>query len=187
MLKWRILTVIVLIKINKWGIYSPRRKMMEKQIIQISWKGPFTLDEIECSDFNNGLYLLAGKRLYEREKTIQYCGITEGFYKNRFKKHHKLIEITRELEIWIGSISFPTNSTRTHLEIAEKIIIYFWQPELNERKRFSLPRPTTVISNWYKKNGDPRFNQKNIYSNLSDVLSWDGDYWRIGNLKLYED
>ena len=160
---------------------------MHHLTIKIHWRGPYSYQEVEMLNDGNGLYLFAGKKKYQREESfIQYCGITEGLYRNRFKNHHKLFEINRELEIWLGDINYPTEHSRMHLETAESIIVYFWQPTLNDRKRFNPPYPTTIISHWFKKDGQPRFNQKRIYKYLSDVICWDGQYWRTGNLSVYE-
>ena len=162
--------------------------MSEHNTIIINWKGPFTYDEIqENPEMGNGLYLAAGKQKYERENSIQYCGITEGSFARRFKDHHKIPQITREQEFWLGEVSVPEKATRHYLEIAETLIIYFWQPALNERKKYTPPKPTTVISYWLKKDGTPRRKQMSIYKDLDDVLSWDGEYWRTGNLSVYED
>lgn len=160
---------------------------MENQTIRVNWQGPYSLEEVCESDMRNGLYLLTGKRRYERNDQIQYCGITEGLYRNRFRQHHKAFEITREQKIWLGSVAYPIEHTRTHLEIAEAIIVYFWQPNLNERKKFRPPRPTALISHWFKQDGSPRFNQMSIYSDLHDVLCWDGELWRSGNLRVWSD
>ncbi len=37
------------------------------------------------------------------------------------------------------------------------------------------------------KDGQPRFNQRAIYRDLPDVLSWDTEHWRTGNLTVYTD
>ncbi|MHB1334078.1 MAG: hypothetical protein ACYCY1_15925 [Sulfuriferula sp.] len=160
---------------------------MEIVNIQIKWQGPYSLDEAEEKAFSNGLYLLAGKQKYERVSEIKYCGITKNTLKKRFNVHHKLKLISRDLNIWFGSIVYPNDHSRNHLEIAEKIIIYFWQPCLNDRKRYSPPKPTTLISQWFKKDGAPRINQLSVYKELHDVLSWDGKHWRSGNLEVYKD
>ena len=158
---------------------------MKHLTIIIHWKGPYTLDEIEEVGGGKGLYLLTGKRKYNRENKIQYCGITASSYKKRFRDHHKLKRINRDLKIWLGEIVYPERGTRKVLEEAERIIIYFWQPALNERKKVSLPNPTSVISHWFKRDGSPRINQLSIYKDLHDVLCWDGDYWRSGNLAVW--
>lgn len=153
----------------------------------MNWQGPYSLEEACESGLGNGLYLLTGKRRYERNEQIQYCGITEGLYRNRFRQHHKAFEITREQKIWLGSVAYPVEHTRTHLETAESIIVYFWQPNLNERKKFRPPRPTALISHWFKPDGSPRYNQMSIYADLHDVLCWDGELWRSGNLRVWPD
>ena len=117
--------------------------MKKHEAIIIQWKGPYTHEMIEEMEEGNGLYLLGGKLKYERRNWIQYCGITEGTYKNRFYNHHKISQIYRELNIWLGQIIFPKKFSRYYLEIAESIIVYFWQPELNEKKILTLPKPLT--------------------------------------------
>ena len=162
--------------------------MIKHKTVIINWLGPFTYADIEDNpELGNGLYLVAGRLPYERQDIIQYCGITEGSYIKRFKNHHKIFEVSRNLTFWIGEVIVPENITRYYLEVAESLIIYFWQPALNERKKILEPEPTTIINYWCKKDGTPRFNQCSIYKELDDVLSWDGEYWRTGNLKVYEN
>lgn len=163
--------------------------MKEHTTIIINWLGPFSYEEVlGLSEQGNGLYLATGKlKKKKQESTIQYCGITEGKFSSRFKRHHKIWEINREQRFWLGNIITPHNSTRYYLEIAETLIIYFWQPSLNTRKKISPPKPTTVINHWFKKDGTPRIYQQKIYRDLDDVLSWDGTYWRTGNLKVYKN
>ena len=161
---------------------------MEHLTIKIHWKGPYTLDEIDELSDGNGLYLLAGKQKYQREDDIQYFGITEREFRKRFKEHHKIPYITRDLQIWLGKIVYPNMFDRSHLETAESIIIYFSGTDLNVQGRFTLPKPTTVISHWFKKDGlSPRVNQKSIYKYFHDVISWDGNHWRTGNLVVYQE
>lgn len=161
---------------------------MSHTTIKIHWFGPF--GEVDLDDLNggNGLYMFTGKKYNQRgDSEIQYFGITKNTYKGRFKNHHKLGEINRELGIWLGEIIYPSDHVRDHLEIAESIMIYFWQPQLNDRKKYTPPKPTTVISHWFTPDGRPRKNQMSIYKDLPDVISWDGEYWRVGNLKVFED
>ncbi|EPT7430025.1 hypothetical protein ACVSEE_003569, partial [Vibrio cholerae] len=162
--------------------------MSSHTTVIVDWRGPFSYEEIESNpDWENGLYLATGKLKYEREATIQYCGITEGTFIGRLKNHHKVHEINRDKEFWIGEVKYPDEVSRYFLEMAESIIIYFWQPELNERKKLSLPKPITLINRWYKKDYSPRYRQHPMCKYLDDVLSWDGELWRSGNLQVWED
>ncbi|MCG7517940.1 hypothetical protein [Vibrio sp. MMH1-50] len=162
--------------------------MSEHTTIIVKWRGPYNYDDIiEEPELENGLYLATGKLKYERESIIQYCGITEGSYATRFKSHHKIHDITREQEFWLGEVTYPDDASRYFMEMAESIIIYFWQPTLNERKKLSLPKPITLVNQWYKKNDEPRYRQHSLLKDLDDVLSWDGDVWRTGNLSVYDD
>jgi len=155
--------------------------------IVLNWYGPYTDETIESEkEFGNGLYLITGKQPYEREDSIQYCGITENSFYTRFSNHHKKGKVVRNREYWLSEVEYPKANKNT-LETAEKIIIYFWQPSLNERKKISIPEPTSVMNKWFTVDGKPRINQKRIYKDLSDVISWDGEYWRTGNLNVYSE
>lgn len=152
----------------------------------VNWYGPYTYEEIENNNnLENGLYLATGKLKYERNATIQYCGITKGSFRQRFRNHHKVHEINKEQKFWIGLIKYPDNPPRYCLEMAESMIIYFWQPKLNEKKKMSIPTPITLINKWFKKDHTPRRRQHTMCKNLADVLSWDGELWRSANLKVW--
>ena len=156
--------------------------------IIVSWRGPLLYSEIEDNpDWGNCLYLATGKLKHGRESTIQYCGITEGSLIKRLKNHHKVPKINREQEFWIGTVNYPNEPTRDNLEMAEYIIVYFWQPELNERKKLSIRKPVSLINKWFKKDNSPRRRQHPICKDLSDVISWDGELWRTGNLKVWSE
>lgn len=162
--------------------------MSSHTTVIVDWRGPYSYAEIEeNADWGNGLYLATGKLKYEREASIQYCGITEGSFIRRFKSHHKVQEISREQEFWVGVVNYPTEVSRHFLEMAESIIIYFWQPELNERKKVYAPKPITLVSKWFKKDGTPRRRQHTMCKDLDDVISWDGELWRSGNLQVWNE
>lgn len=162
---------------------------MSQVTINVHWYGPFSEDDIPQLDGGNGLYMLTGKRPYQRsDSEIQYFGITERSYRERFRNHPALGKINRDLNIWLGEIAYPADHVRDHLETAESILIYFWKPELNTQMKFTCPYlPTTIVSHWYTADGRPRLRQQSIYKHLPDVISWDGVYWRTGNLSVYEE
>ena len=154
----------------------------------VNWRGLFSFDEIEENpDWRNGLYLATGKLKSRRESTIQYCGITEGSFIARLKKHHKVHVINREQKFWIGAIDYPNEAGRLHLEMAESIIVYFWQSELNERKKISMSGAICLINRWFKKDNSPRIRQHPMCKDLSDVISWDGELWRTGNIQVWSE
>ena len=154
--------------------------------IILNWFGPWNFEEVLANkESGNGLYLVTGKTRYQRGGSkIQYCGITEKSFAQRLKNHHKISQINRDLKFWLAQIEYPIQFNRAVLETAEKIIIYAWQYELNEKKKYTPPQPTTILNFWFKKDRTPRINQLEIYRKFSDVLSWDGSYWRTGNLKV---
>lgn len=162
---------------------------MSLKTIIVQWTGPFTLEEVCESEGGNGIYLLTGKRKYERSEQIQYCGITEGEFCYRINKaqHHKLNEIREEtLSIWLGEVVYPKKFKRSHLELAEHCFVYWWQPNLNESKTAYCPNnPVCFISQWFTKDGEARLNCPPIVKDLPDVLWWDEEQWRSGRLKVW--
>jgi hypothetical protein len=69
------------------------------------------------------------------------------------------------------------------VELTEGCLIYFWGPNLNRKKRVTPPEPVWLISRWLRPDGEARENRLTIYRELPDVVWWDGEYWRTGNLK----
>lgn len=157
---------------------------MEFESIVINWHGPVAPEEID-SYHEGGLYVVTGYKRYQRNDQIQYVGITERNFSARLSRHHKIEEVTRDRRIWVGQIVYPNEASRTKLERAEGMLIYALKPALNERKKFTLPRPALVVSHWFNAKDAPRFNRQGIFSNFPDVISWDGKHWREGNLRVF--
>jgi hypothetical protein len=150
-------------------------------------KVPFSLDEVCESKEGLGLYLLTGKRKYERQEQIQYCGITEGLFCNRINaKHHKLDQIrSGTLAVWLGTVIYPRRFQRRHLEIGEHCIVSFWDMALNHTKKYYPPHPVCFISQWHTRTVRPRMNRPAILKDLPDVMWWDLERWRSGRLRVW--
>jgi len=154
----------------------------------VQWAGPFSYWQICNSNQRNGLYLLTGKRKYERENQIQYCGITEDKFCNRINaKHHKLSQIRSDtLSIWIGQILYPPKFDRSLLELSEHCFVSAWQPPLNERKTMYYPRDSICfVSQWLKQDDQPYLRRPSILRDLPDILWWDEERWRTGKLRIW--
>jgi len=155
----------------------------------INWQGPYEDEDLNTIDDNSGLYLITGYQKHKKTELIQYCGITEQNFATRLNNnHHKKELITRDRKFWIGKIKSDKKITRDDLEIVEKLIIYFWQPILNEKKKYSLPSPTVVINRWYYTNGVIRKRIKHEAQKLHDVIFWDGTDWHLSDrLRLFSE
>jgi hypothetical protein len=81
-------------------------------------------------------------------------------------------------------LEYPTRFQRKHLLTAENLIIYYWKTEYNAQGHVSLPPPTCLVSSWFKKDGQPRRNRLSFLRDLPDVIWYDGDNWRGGNLNI---
>jgi hypothetical protein len=66
-------------------------------------------------------------------------------------------------------------------------LIYFWQPNLNKIGKIWPSEPVCLVSRWTKLDGSVRRRRDYVYKDLPDVLWWDNEYWRTGNLKLEQD
>jgi hypothetical protein len=155
------------------------------QTIVIEWCGPVSADLI--ADWGEGgLYICTGRQKYQRQDHIQYIGITERHFHRRFREHHKLRLVKHNPRYWLGKIKHPGRLGRVGLERAESMLIYVIDPKLNQRKKVWLPRPTAVISHWFNEHRVPRYNRQGIFAGFPDVISWDGDNWREGNLRVWD-
>jgi hypothetical protein len=152
----------------------------------VHWCGPYHIPNIDYSFGKKGIYLYCGKAKYQRELNIVYCGITEQHFRDRFRQHPQIPNI-KDLKVWIGQIDYPERSNRSHLELIEAAIIYYYHPKLNIQKKVSYPEPITLVSHWFKADETPRLIQPTITSALPDVICWDGEYWRTANLKVEKE
>jgi hypothetical protein len=155
----------------------------------VNWQGPYNDEDLNNIDDNLGLYLITGYQKHKKTELIQYCGITEQNFATRLNSnHHKKELITRNRKFWIGKIKSDKKIIRDDLEIVEKLIVYFWQPVLNEKKKYSLPSPTVVINRWYDTNGNLRKRITHEAQKLHDVIFWDGMYWHLSDrLRLFTE
>ena len=81
----------------------------------------------------------------------------------------------------------PRRVKQDHLKLAEACLIYFWQPNLNKIGKIWPSEPVCLVSRWTKLDGSIRRRWDYVYKDLPDVLWWDNEYWRTGNLKLEQD
>ena len=65
---------------------------------------------------------------------------------------------------------------------------HYLQAPLNEKNRILKPRPMTVINYWFTK--DKELRRKNVHvaqQGMHSVISWDGENWHLGDLKIVSD
>lgn len=151
-----------------------------KRVFVIEWKGPFyDLESIKEEDFRNSFYLITGRLAYQRNfPEIQYCGISakRTIYNRLSDKGHKHNKVTKEKQIWIGEFSNPKLNTTDNIELAESLIIYFWDPMLNCNKRTHPPKyPVSIINRWKFQDGRFRKKRNEPAQMLADVIFYDGN------------
>lgn len=167
---------------------------LDKMFI-IQWYGPFdTLEQLKNWEKANNtsyvfnMYILTGIEKSHRSNS-HYCGITnQEFISHRLKYNHdKYPLIKRDLNIWAGRFADPAHVNKNNAELVESLIISFWQPELNDRKRKYLPADSVgIINKWYNKQQKSLQNRRFPAQNLTDVVIYDLDnkeIWTAEQLK----
>jgi hypothetical protein len=172
----------LLLELDAPQLPTYRHSRSSAHMFTIAWAGPFTRQDFTITENAWGLYFFRGKCKGQRSSRIQYCGITEQYYRDRFRNHHRLYDVTRDLEIWLGRIVSPGRLSRSHLEQAEHMIIHALQLPLNEQCKATEPPPTTIISQWYNRSGQ---RQANPHDDFPSIMMWDGDVWEKGSLERW--
>lgn len=137
---------------------------MRHLVTVIDWYGPFTLEQaikaMKKDGFDAGLYLCLGKQKGQHGNSrLQYVGIACKDLSTRVKNgHHKIDLVTRERTIWLGEVSslgvpgIKAKKTTPTLDFSEWALVYFLQPLLNEKKKYTPPpRPVSVLNRWWRK------------------------------------
>ncbi|MCX7300160.1 MAG: hypothetical protein NTX73_07230 [Rhodobacterales bacterium] len=134
--------------------------MPKHLMIAVNWFGPYDLDsanEAARKDYQHALYMCLGKKKHERDRALQYIGIGSKVHTRLTEGHHKLQDVTRERQIWLGEIETAEPSgkklkvTKATLDYAEWLHARFLKLPLNEKKTKALPpRSVTVLNRWFK-------------------------------------
>ncbi|MCO6407403.1 hypothetical protein [Hoeflea alexandrii] len=135
--------------------------MAQKHLmIAINWYGPyFSVEEASKAakeDYGYGLYMGIGKQPYERDSNLQYVGISESLGSRIGSAHHKLFNITRDFQLWMGEPATAEPSgpkmkvTRATLDNAEWLHSYFLDLPLNANKKSLPKRSVSVLNRWWK-------------------------------------
>lgn len=159
--------------------------------IIINWTGPYSFEQA-CEQEKQGLYLVHGRNRNGKNpirRKFLYCGISERKIGKRVSEHQCESYNHSENSWWIGRQAFPKRKSRTFLELAEWIIIYFAAPEHNWRKIQNPPsQEIFLINEWYFPCGEKR-RMKNIgvMKDFSDVICWSpiSGLVREGNLTVW--
>ena len=84
---------------------SNDRPVIEKEtklkaiVAVIEWYGPYTFEEAQKAskfDYDDGLYVVVGKRKNKQLNLLQYIGIATYLNSRLSKNHHKIPKVTRD-------------------------------------------------------------------------------------------
>lgn len=133
---------------------------MKHIAVKIDWYGPYTsvlaAQAAAKSDFNGGLYLAIGALEGKPKNKIRYVGLSKNLFSRVNAKHSALSQFVGEHQIWLGEVASTgipgpkIQSTDLHLDLAEWGHVYFLDPSLNDKKRWTPPKhPVTIINHWW--------------------------------------
>lgn len=153
-------------------------------MIAVHWYGPFgDLDEAREAardDFDHGLYMVIGKKRYERKNNLQYIGIGTQIHTRLNDRHHKLTGIVRDQAIWLGEVvtSEPSGRklkvTRPTLDYAEWLHVRFLNLPSNEKKKSSDPNiGATVLNRWWHTDYE-RMRRNRPHPDWPDLIDFAG-------------
>jgi len=128
-----------------------KEKILDLHIIEVKWKGPFTVqwviekrnDEGEPPDYGGddyGLYQIYGNHILCGPNTLLYIGkATKQTFSRRFKNHKKWLDNEEGVEVYLGKIYDPKRHSKKNnwksweLDVhkAESILIYKYSPNYN--------------------------------------------------------
>ena len=173
--------------------------MMSNKLYVIEWVGPFeNMDSLmnwekeNNADHLYNFYIVTGK-LPKKRKVQSYCGITQnkdGFVYKRYQcDTSHIVHKMRDEEIWIGKFSDSEIHPREDIELCETMIISYWQPELNKKKKSYFPTDNIVLVNrWFKPSFEPRQKCKYAAQEMSDLIILDDDaIWGTEKIKKLRD
>ena len=161
---------------------------MKHVAIVIDWFGPYkSIEEAKIamnSDYVDGLYMAIGKTAYQRGKpTLQYVGISKNLKTRVNNKQHKICQISKLNEIWLGEVASTgiagkkRQATDLRLDLAEWCHSYFLQLPKNDKKTINPPKyPVTVLNRWWFKDYEKK-RERRPHSEWPDIIDFIGrDY-----------
>jgi hypothetical protein len=126
----------------------------QHQIIQLFWKGPFSLVEVrERKDRKNdvGLYQIYGQHVVFGPRSLLYVGMTDDqTFGSRFKQHaDKWLGFEAGVEIRLGTLRDPVH--RGLLKAAEALTIWWHSPPYNSSGIWRYSGDPIHVQNWHER------------------------------------
>ena len=135
---------------------------MEPYEIEIKWDGPFRIEEVieemdnagDPPDYEEGedygLYQIYGKHILCGADTLLYIGqSTSQTFSWRLNQHNKeWLQYEEDIQVYLGRVYDPKKHSKTDkleswesdIKIAEKILIYKYSPNHNNREISEPPK-----------------------------------------------
>lgn len=153
----------------------------------IDWYGPYSLEEAKSAskfDYDDGLYMVIGKKKHQRASHIQYVGLASTLGSRINGRHHKIPEVVREQFIWLGEVTSPRTPGRKikvtdrMLDLAEWAHAYFLQLPLNTKKVKNPPDwPIVVYNRWWQKDYETQWG-KRPHKQWPDLIDFIGNDYK---------
>jgi len=132
-------------------------------------------------DYDDGLYMVIGKRKNKQKNMLQYMGLAKKLSSRLNQNHHKIFNVTRDHQVWLGEVTSPRSPGRKlkvtdkMLDLAEWVHVYFLQLPLNEKKKTNPPDRKIIIYNrWWQKDYKTPF-LKRPHRDWPDMIDFQGN------------
>ncbi len=164
-------------------------KLAGLQIVIVNWRGPFDAEGLRTLKEGNGVYMATGRFRYGRKDDILYFGITKREFKKRLLEPHPTYEIREETkQVWVGQLVFPVDFHRGHLGLVENLLIWFWQPLLNIKKKLRPKHQICLINQWFWADGaQQRIQRPSVIKDVPDVIWINDEMHRTGKLTKWRN
>lgn len=128
---------------------------------------------------SEALYMVSGKRPYQRERSLQYVGVSNEV-SGRLHSG-RLDAIASDFSIWVGEIishGVPGRKKGRHstaVNLAEWASAYFLKLHLNDQKRRTPPRePILLVNRWYRTDCETPWVRRTGGKDWPDLIEYDG-------------
>lgn len=159
-----------------------KQNFCQMDIIEIYWKGPFTLNDVisrneDGTDY--GVYQIYGTHNINGSNTLLYIGkAQEQTFGKRILQHQSWMDNElSDMQIYIGKFGgikqIDDQKWSAYIDVAEKLLIYYCSPPYNSSNINDFGKiKETVVLNFGKKCQLP-FEVSTLY--------WESKFWNMKN------
>ncbi len=146
--------------------------------IILEWHGPFDGSKLVKVAPPDAFYVIKGKEPYKRKALVHF----KGFCKTPSEAIRKVRNVTRERRYYFCKLAGPPPENVGNILKMLNSLLNSGPIDPAEREPFPTV-PVTLIMEFYKRNGEPRFIIPSFISKPArNVWHWDTRRWHTGKI-----